>query len=88
MDSPKLEITKTVFDNGLALLTLEKHDVPIVTSTIWYNVGSANERQGQTGISHLLEHLMFKGTQTYAKGAIDFLTSSLPSFFRYSIFVF
>jgi zinc protease len=76
VDSPKLEITKTVFDNGLTLLILEKHDVPIVTSTIWYNVGSANEHQGQTGISHLLEHLMFKGTQMYAKGAIDFLTSA------------
>jgi zinc protease len=76
VDSPKLDITKTVFDNGLTLLTLEKHDVPIVTSTIWYNVGSAHECKGHTGISHLLEHLMFKGTHTYAKGEIDFLTST------------
>lgn len=67
---------KTVFENGLTLLTVEAHDVPIVTATIWYRVGSANETAGQTGISHFLEHLMFKGTPTYGKGMIDFLTAS------------
>ena len=76
LKSPKLDVTKTVLDNGLTLLILEKHDVPIVSSTIWYHVGSANEIKGHTGISHLLEHMMFKGTQTYAKGAIDSLTAA------------
>jgi zinc protease len=76
MKSAKSDVTRTVFENGLTLLTLEKHNVPIVTSSIWYNVGSANEANGHTGISHFLEHLMFKGTQTYAKGEIDFLTST------------
>ncbi len=73
---PFFDVTKTVFDNGLTLLTLEKHNVPIVSSMIWYNVGSAHEKPGQTGISHFLEHVMFKGTHTYAKGEIDFLTST------------
>jgi len=76
MKSPTLDVTKTVLENGLTLLTLEKHNVPIVTSSIWYNVGSANENRGHTGISHFLEHLMFKGTHTYAKGEIDLLTSA------------
>lgn len=76
LKSTTLNVTKTILDNGLTILTLEKHDVPIVTSTIWYKVGSANENKGQTGIAHFLEHLMFKGTQTYAKGEIDFLTSA------------
>ena len=71
-----LDVTRRVLDNGLTLLTLEKHDVPIVTSTIWYHVGSADESKGQTGISHFLEHLMFKGTQTYGKGGIDSLTAA------------
>lgn len=76
MKLAKPDVTKTVFENGLTLLTLEKHNVPIVTSSIWYNVGSANEASGHTGISHFLEHLMFKGTHTYAKGEIDLLTST------------
>ena len=76
MKSAPLDVTKTVFDNGLTLVSLETHAVPIVTATIWYKVGSATETKGHTGISHFLEHLMFKGTPTYARGAIDFLTSS------------
>lgn len=76
LKSTTLDVTKTVLNNGLTILLLEKHDVPIVTSTIWYKVGSVNENKGQTGISHFLEHLMFKGTPNYAKGEIDFLTST------------
>lgn len=48
--------------NGLRILTLEKHDLPMVSFQVWYKVGSRNERPGVTGISHLLEHMMFKGT--------------------------
>ncbi len=74
--SPQLEIHKRVLDNGLTLLILEKHDIPVVSSTIWYHVGSAHETKGQTGISHFLEHLLFKGTPSYGKGAIDSLTAA------------
>ncbi len=76
MTSPELDITSTQLENGLSVLILEKHDIPIVTSTIWYHVGSANEVRGQTGISHFLEHLMFKGTHAYGKGMIDSLTAA------------
>ncbi|MBD3324121.1 hypothetical protein GF339_06025 [candidate division KSB3 bacterium] len=75
MHPPNLDITTTVFDNGLRLITLEKHDVPIVTSSIWYRIGSAHEAPGHTGLAHLLEHLLFKGTPTYPKGSLDALTA-------------
>ena len=74
--SPQLNVQKRTLDNGLTLLILEKHDIPVVSSTIWYQVGSAYETQGQTGISHFLEHLLFKGTPRYGKGAIDTLTAA------------
>ncbi|MBI4727872.1 insulinase family protein [candidate division TA06 bacterium] len=48
--------------NGLKILVLEKHDLPIASFQVWYRVGSRNERPGITGISHLLEHMMFKAS--------------------------
>ena len=48
--------------NGLKILLLEDHRAPVAVFQIWYRVGSRNEALGKTGISHLLEHLMFKGT--------------------------
>lgn len=64
----------TRLSNGLTVLTREVHDRPIVTSMIWYRVGSRNEEPGQTGKSHFLEHMLFKGTDRYAKGEIDAVT--------------
>jgi zinc protease len=61
-------------DNGLVVLTRELHSSPIVTSMIWYRVGSRNEELGQTGKSHFLEHMLFKGTDRFKKGEIDLLT--------------
>jgi zinc protease len=61
-------------DNGLVVLTRELHSSPIVTSMIWYRVGSRNEELGQTGKSHFLEHMLFKGTDRFKKGQIDLLT--------------
>ena len=65
---------RTVLDNGLVVLTKELHTSPIVTSMIWYRVGSRNEELGQTGKSHFLEHMLFKGTHRFKKGQIDLLT--------------
>lgn len=65
---------RTVLDNGLVVLTKELHTSPIVTSMIWYRVGSRNEELGQTGKSHFLEHMLFKGTDRFKKGEIDLLT--------------
>lgn len=70
----KNNIQETVLENGLKVLTLEKHNVPIVCTMIWYKVGSVNEKEGETGLSHFLEHVMFKGTDRYRKGEIDLKT--------------
>ncbi|ACC83485.1 M16 family metallopeptidase [Nostoc punctiforme] len=55
-------VKKTVLDNGLTVLTKEVHTAPVVSVQVWYKVGSRNEVKGENGISHQLEHLMFKGT--------------------------
>ena len=56
--------------NGLAVLLLPEHSAPVVTFMVTYRVGSRNEVTGTTGATHLLEHLMFKGTENFnrAKG--------------------
>ncbi len=63
-----LDINEFRLDNGLQVLILEDHAVPLVTVQAWYRVGSRNERPGITGISHFLEHMMFKGTPKYGPG--------------------
>src|SRR5216117_4300342 len=67
-------VRRTVLNNGLTVLTKELHTSPIVTSMIWYKVGSRNEELGHTGKSHFLEHMLFKGTERFKKGEIDLLT--------------
>ena len=62
------KVTQATLDNGLQVLMLEDHRAPVVTVQVWYKVGSRNERPGITGISHLLEHLMFRGTPKYGQG--------------------
>lgn len=59
----QLNIHAFTLDNGLKVLVVEDHSVPLVSTQVWVRAGSRNERQGITGISHLLEHMMFKGTQ-------------------------
>src|SRR5436189_5293410 len=68
------DVRRTVLDNGFVVLTKEVHTSPIVTSMIWYRVGSRNEELGQTGKSHFLEHMLFKGTDRFKKGESDLIT--------------
>lgn len=63
--SQDLKVTETVLPNGLKVLLKEEHKAPVVTFQIWYKVGARNEKLGRTGVSHLLEHMMFKGTKKY-----------------------
>jgi zinc protease len=63
-------IRETVLPNGLRVLTKEVHSAPVISFSVWYRVGSRNEHTGITGVSHLLEHMMFKGTQQYRLGEI------------------
>ncbi len=62
-------------DNGLKLVVKEDHRAPVVVSQIWYRVGAAYETDGITGISHVLEHMMFKGTDAHAPGEFSRIIS-------------
>lgn len=66
-----LDVRETILGNGLKVLTKEIHAAPVVTVWTWYRVGSRNERPGITGISHQVEHMMFKGTASLKPGDID-----------------
>src|SRR5215470_12865545 len=55
-------VRETVLPNGLKLILLEDHKAPVAVFQIYYRVGSRNEALGHTGLSHILEHVMFKGT--------------------------
>jgi zinc protease len=63
--SQDLRVTEKVLPNGLKVLLKEEHKAPVVTFQIWYKVGARNEALGKTGMSHLLEHMMFKGAKKY-----------------------
>lgn len=63
--SLRAEVKEHTLDNGLKVLISEDHKVPLATFEVWYRVGSRNERSGKTGLGHLLEHMMFKGTPKY-----------------------
>src|SRR3989454_6933431 len=62
------KVTQETLTNGLTVVMLEDHHAPVVSLQVWYKVGSRNEQLGITGISHLLEHLMFRGTAKYGPG--------------------
>jgi zinc protease len=62
------KVTQETLSNGLTVLILEDHRAPVISLQVWYKVGSRNEQLGITGISHLLEHLMFRGTPKYGQG--------------------
>jgi zinc protease len=57
------QVFETVLSNGLKVILLENHKAPLTTFQVWYRVGSRNEAWEKTGISHMLEHMMFKGTE-------------------------
>lgn len=63
-------------DNGLEVVVIEDRRAPVVTQTIWYRVGAADEPPGQSGIAHFLEHLMFRGTSTRAPGEFSALVEA------------
>lgn len=73
-DNLTANVKRTRLANGLTVLTKEVHTHPIVATMIWYRVGSRDEELGQTGKSHFLEHMLFKGTDKYRKGDIDLIT--------------
>lgn len=67
-DATSGKVTEYRLDNGMKVIVKEDHRAPIAVSQVWYKVGSSYEPEGITGISHLLEHMMFKGTQLHPPG--------------------
>lgn len=59
------------FDNGLKVFIKPVHSAPVVALNLWVKAGSVNEEPGEEGYSHLIEHMMFKGTTAYPYGALD-----------------
>lgn len=57
--------------NGLKIIVREDHRAPIVINSIWYKVGASYENNGKTGLSHMLEHMMFKGSEYYPAGVFN-----------------
>ncbi|MCK4961268.1 MAG: insulinase family protein, partial [Anaerolineales bacterium] len=64
-------ILKTHLRNGLEVRLKEVHTAPLISSWVWYRVGSRHERAGITGISHWVEHMQFKGTPSFPAGLLD-----------------
>jgi zinc protease len=58
-------IAQTVLPNGMKVICLRKADAPVVAVHVWYRTGSAQEQPGMRGISHFLEHMMFRGSQRF-----------------------
>ncbi len=60
---PTLNFEKYKLKNGLDVILVEDHRLPLVAVNLWYHVGPANEKQGRTGFAHLFEHMMFQGSK-------------------------
>lgn len=65
------QVTRHVLDNGMVVLLKEVHSAPLISWWVFYKVGSKDESTGQTGISHWVEHMMFKGTEAFPAGMLD-----------------
>ncbi len=67
------QVVEKYLTNGLKVILLENHKAPVATFQVWYRAGSRNEPWGKTGMSHMLEHMMFKGTKTVTGDAFSAL---------------
>src|SRR5713226_1140149 len=64
-------VTRHILPNGMTLLLKEQHNAPLISWWVLYRIGSRNEPTGRTGISHWVEHMMFKGTDQFPAGYLD-----------------
>ena len=70
---PKIVYEKYTLPNGLDVILVEDHRLPITAVNIWYHVGAANEEPGLTGFAHLFEHMMFAASKHVPRGMADTL---------------
>jgi zinc protease len=66
-----VKVSKYVLDNGMQVIVVPDRRSQVVTHSVWYRVGAADEVSGKTGLAHFLEHLLFKGTKTFPQGEFD-----------------
>ena len=72
-----LKVHEKTFANGMKVIVKEDHRAPVVISQVWYKVGSAQEHSGITGVSHVLEHMMFKGTEKFPSGVFSSMVAEI-----------
>ncbi len=77
---PIYPVKKHVLDNGLTVLVRPVHTVPKVSVQLWYNVGSKDEKDKERGIAHLIEHMIFKGTNRLSEADIDAISHKLSGY--------
>ena len=70
------EVQEFKLDNGLKIVVQEDHRSPVVVSQVWYRAGSLDEVNGKTGVAHVLEHMMFKGTKAVPAGQFSRLVAA------------
>lgn len=70
-------VQKKVLKNGMTVLVLPSHNIPKVSLQLWYNVGSKDEKTGEKGIAHLIEHMIFKGTDKLSETDINIVSHML-----------
>ncbi len=71
------EVAEFMLDNGVQVIVIPDRRAPVVTHMVWYKVGSADDPIGKSGIAHLLEHLMFKGTSNTPQGEFSAAVTSI-----------
>ncbi len=90
----QMPVFKTRLDNGMHVLVRPTHRVPRVNVQLWYNVGSKDEGPAERGMAHLLEHMIFKGTERLSESDINMITHKLAGYtnaftsYDYTAFVF
>jgi len=70
------EVQEFKLDNGLKIVVQEDHRAPVVVSQVWYRAGALDEVNGKTGVAHVLEHMMFKGTKEVPAGQFSRLVAA------------
>lgn len=71
------KVHKKILNNGLTVLVYPLHTIPKVAVQLWYGVGSKDEKDGQRGLAHLLEHMIFKGTSVLSESDINMISHKL-----------
>lgn len=70
------DVAERKLDNGLRIVVKTDRRAPVVVSMVWYRIGSMDEHNGVTGVAHVLEHMMFKGTKTVPAGEFSRLIAA------------